>query len=499
MPDPMPLQALITETPAARLAAGRGDRLVHAICYDSRRAQPGSLFVALPGQRTDGRRFIPDALARGVVAVVAETPPERPVDAAWVVVPSARAALADLAAAFYRHPSRALRVVGVTGTDGKTTVTRLAAEILERAGFTTGWLSTVDVKIGPAVRKNRTGHTTPEAPEVQALLAEMRAAGVQVAVVEASSHALAQDRVRGCHFEIGIFTNLAPEHLNFHGSPEAYRAAKGRLFQMPGLRYAVLNADDPASAVFAAQTSAQVRTYGLSRPADLVAEQIELLPDGARFTLRWRDGAAPPMRLETRFPGRFNIANWLAAALAARLLGTSDEALRRAAREVAPPPGRLQPVEAGQPFRVVVDFAHTPQALATALQALRPHTSGRLLVAFGHAGERDPANRPAMGAAAAHYADYFVITTDDPVDEDPAEIARAVAQGAAALGVQEGRDFAIVLDRREAFRHLFALARPGDCVLLAGRGHEEVMPTRGEDVPFDDVEVARELLAADNR
>jgi UDP-N-acetylmuramoyl-L-alanyl-D-glutamate--2,6-diaminopimelate ligase len=325
-------------------------------------------------------------------------------------------------------------------------------------------------------------------------LSEMRDAGTRVAVLEASSHALAQERLRGCEFELGIFTNLAPEHLNFHGGLDAYRDAKARLFQFESLRQAVVNADDLSAPWMTHRSRAEVHTYAVNTPADLRAVDIESRPDGMVFTLYERTRSTR-LRLATRFPGQFNVYNWLAAALAARLLGADDEALVQAAREVAPPPGRMQAIDAGQPFRVVVDFSHTPHALEQALRALRPHVTGRLLAAFGHAGERDAGNRPAMGAVGARFADYFAITTDDPMDELPDEIAASVKEGAIALGKREGTDFAVILDREEAFLHLFERARRGDCVLLAGRGHEDSMPAAGVDLPFNDERVARRLLA----
>lgn len=489
------LAQLLEWTPGARLvgeAAGVGVRHVR---YDSRRVGPGDLFVAVPGLREDGARYIQDAVARGAATIVAEIAPSQPVAVPLVLVPDARAALADLAAARLDHPAQSMCLIGVTGTDGKTTVSRLIAEIMERAGNRVGWITTVDLRIGDRVRKNPFGHTTPPAPELQETLAEMRDAGVQIAVVEASSHALALDRLRACRFAAAVFTNLANEHLNFHGTTEHYREAKGRLFRAPGLRFAVLNADDPASNYFAQITRAQVHTYGLSEASDLRACEVEASASGCRFTAVWR-GADEGIRtpLVTRFAGRFNILNWLAACLTSRLLGASFEVMEQTAREALPPPGRMQQVDVGQPFRVVVDFSHTPQALANALRELRPYTSGRLMAVFGHAGERDPDNRPAMGEVAARYADYFVVTTDDPEYEEPTEIARRVAAGATALGREEGRDFAVVLDRRCAFEHLFRRAQPGDCILLAGRGHEDAMPVRGEDLPFNDAGVAIDLL-----
>lgn len=517
---------LVAETPGARLVQGDAATVVRGLSHDSRRVRPGDLFVAVPGQRVDGRRFVPDALARGAVAVAAEGPVDAPPEVAVVRVAAARPALADLASAFYGHPSRKLTLVGVTGTDGKTTTTQLICAVLEARGLVTGWLTTVDVKIGTERFANPFDHTTPEAPAVQAALARMVAAGVEVAVLETSSHALALDRVRGCAFRLAVFTNLSPEHLNFHGTMERYRADKAKLFRFPTLEVAVLNADDPASEHFARVTPARVVTYALDQEADFRAEEVQLGPDGAAFTIVRRPGPPLPLvggtapghpgatpvapgnppagagaplgparaAVRTRLLGRFNVANWLAASAAAVALGATLEDVVRAAAEQPPVRGRMELVELGQPFRVVVDFCHTPQALATALDALRPETAGRLLLAFGQAGGRDPGNRPAMGRIAAGKADFFVLTADDPLDEDPAGIARAIARGAEAAGAVEGRDFVIELDRRAAIRLLLARARPGDTVLLAGKGHEQRQLIGGARLPWSDAGVAAELL-----
>ncbi|MBI4493413.1 MAG: UDP-N-acetylmuramoyl-L-alanyl-D-glutamate--2,6-diaminopimelate ligase [Chloroflexi bacterium] len=488
------LAELVAEAPGARIVQGEGERLISGIAFDSRTVQPGDLFVAIPGQRHDGRQFVAQAVARGAAAIAAEAPVQQAGAAAVVQVPSARSALADLAAAFFGHPSRHLKLIGVTGTDGKTSTTRLCAELLEAQGLRCGWLTTVDVKVGGEVRPNPFGHTTPEALGVQALLAEMAAVGDECAVLETSSHALALDRVRGCAFDVAVFTNLAPEHLNFHGSMDAYREAKTQLFLTPGLSHAILNADDPSSAWIARATPAPVTTYGLEAPAEYRAEDLALGADGTSFTLRapW---APVGLRLRTHFVGRFNVANWLAAIAATVPLGVAAEAIRRAAERARPPSGRMEEVSCGQPFRVVVDFSHTPQALATALATLRPQTAGRLLVVFGQAGERDPGNRPRMGEIAADQADFFVLTSDDPLFEDPVEIAHQIAVGAAARGKREGVDFAIEPDRRAAIRTVCRLARAGDTVLLAGKGHERRMLVRDRREPWSDQQVAREVLA----
>lgn len=493
------LGALVRATPGARLVTGAATLPISGLTHDSRAVAPGYLFVALPGRRYDGLAFVAEAVRRGAVAVASEQPtPTAPV--AWVAVPHARRALADLAAAWHGWPAERLRLIGVTGTDGKTTTTRLIGTLLEAGGQPCGWYTTAELKVGEATLPNSERHTTPEADRVQAVLAQFVASGARYAVLEASSHALAQERLRACTFDIAVFTNLSPEHLDYHGSLAAYLDAKARLFRMLGEassktapRYAVLNRDDPASETLRAQCPAPVVTYAVAQPADVWAREIAETAEGLRLTVVTGDAAWP---LTTRFLGRHNAANWLAAVAVAWREGVPVEAIQAAAAAATPPPGRLEPVRCGQPFQVYVDYAHTPQALAAALRALRAIATGRVLLAFGHAGGRMAANRPRLGAVAAQLADYFVITSDDAYPEEPAAIAHAVEAGAREAGAQPGRDYVVCLDRREAIRHLLARAAPGDVVLLAGKGHEAFLQLQAVPEPWSDVAVAREILAA---
>jgi UDP-N-acetylmuramoyl-L-alanyl-D-glutamate--2,6-diaminopimelate ligase len=484
---------LVAETDGAELIGGDASTLVSGVTQDTRRLQPGDLFVAIPGLQHDGGQFIAQALARGAAAIAAERlalplgeggSPSTP----FILVHNARRALADLSAAFYGHPSRSLPVVGVTGTDGKTSTTHLLSAILEAHGLRTGWLTTVDTKIGPDLRPNAADHTTPEAPLVQRTLAEMRAANLDVAILETSSHALDLERVRGTRYQVGVFTNLSPEHLNFHGSFEAYRAAKRKLFErLPSDGLAVLNADDPNSGAMREATCARVLTYGLECQADLSAADVRLSPAGTTFVLLPEE-----VPIRTRLVGRFNVSNWLAAYAAGTYFGAAPRDLVQAALDQPPVAGRMNLVEQGQPFAVVVDFAHTPQALAKALGTVRSLVSGRILLAFGLAGGRDFANRPVMGALAAHESDFFAITMDDPGTEDPAAIAEEIAAGARSAGAAH---FTVELDRRAAIRVLFDRAQPGDAVLLAGKGHEQRMVVGDQRRPWNDARVAAEVLA----
>jgi UDP-N-acetylmuramoyl-L-alanyl-D-glutamate--2,6-diaminopimelate ligase len=528
------LRELLQDLPYAKLDSAL-DVAVTGIAYDSRMVKPGELFVALPGFHVDGVTFIPDAVRRGAAAVVTQRPeataPER---TPLIRVPDTRRALADLSAAFYGYPARQLRVVGVTGTDGKTTVTHLASAVMEAMGYRTGFVTTADVKVGERISFNDTQHTTPEPVEMQALLREMVDEGVHYAVLESSSHALALDRLLHCEFDAAVFTNVSPEHLNFHGSMENYARDKARLFALldqgvpKGIeKVAILNADDPHSAQMRSATRARAVWYGLGPDAGgtetrrhegheearrddpdsplprgregqgtshslVTATNVQLLPTGSRFRLVTPAGA---IDVESRLPGRFNVYNWLAASSLALSQGGSLEQIREAMARVDGVPGRMQAVKQGQPFAVVVDFAHTPQGMRTVLGTLRALTPGRLFVLFGMAGERDPSNRPEMGRAVAEVADFALLTTDDPRFEDPMEIAEQVAAGARSAGWREGENYQKIGDREEAIREAFRRARPGDTVLLAGKGHEQRMVIGAELLPWNDAEAARRVLA----
>ncbi len=458
---------MLAHAPGARLLHGTSESLVSGITQDSRQLEPGDLFVAVSGFERDGREFLPRAIERGAAAAVS----------------ASRLELAELAAAFYDHPSSTLPVIGITGTDGKTSTTQLLSAILEAHGLRTGWLTTVNTKIGSEVRPNAVDHTTPEAPVVQRTLAEMRDAGLDVCVLETSSHALELDRVHGVSFKVAVFTNLSPEHINFHGTFEAYRAAKARLFSvLPRDGLAVINADDANVEFFAASTVARVLRFGLAGTADVTASAIALSPRGTTFLVG-------DTTIQSQLIGRFNVANWLAAYGAATYFGATLDDLCRAARQQPPVPGRMNLVDVGQPFAVVIDFAHTPQALERALDSLRDLGAKRVFLVFGLAGGRDAANRPVMGALAAHKADFFAISMDDPGHEDPALIARKIAEGAAPA-----RNFTIELDRRAAIQLLMERAEPGDAVLLAGKGHEQRMVVGDERRPWNDARAAVDVL-----
>ncbi|MHB8441056.1 MAG: UDP-N-acetylmuramoyl-L-alanyl-D-glutamate--2,6-diaminopimelate ligase [Candidatus Tyrphobacter sp.] len=471
------LAALLQRLPGATLAGDARTR-IDAIVVDSRDVRPGSLFVALRGEHADGHDFITQAIDAGAAAVVVERELAAPPTAA-VRVESTRRALSAMAAAFYGDPSQKLAVVGVTGTNGKTTTTRMLAAIANAAGMPCGVIGTIGAEF--AERSWKLAHTTPFPQELHALLAEMADAGARAIAMEVSSHALALERVHDVRFACGVLTNVTRDHLDFHGTQEAYAQAKRRLFALA--RTAALNADD----AFGARWSSELRgavpllTYSLRGEADLVARDVEVRADGSSFML---DGVQVLLAL----PARFNVANALAAIAAARLLGIDDATSAAALRTLVRVPGRMERVGAGD-VDVVVDYAHTPDALEQALCALREIARGRLAVVFGCGGDRDRGKRPEMGAIAARYAARIYVTSDNPRSEDPAAIARDIA-----AGVGE-HPYVLELNRRAAIERAVLEAQPGDTVLVAGKGHEAYQIAGDRVVPFDDVAVAREALA----
>ncbi len=476
---------------------GAADVQVGSLAYDSRAVVPGALFVAVGGFHRDGHDFAADAARRGAVAIVAERALD--VAAPLVVVADTRAALADLAAELYDHPTRRLRVVGVTGTDGKTTTVHLVSHVLEAAGERTGFATTVDFKLAGQTWANETRQSTQEAVEVQEFFAELLVAGGTWGVLEATSHALALRKLRGCDVDIAVFTNLSPEHLDFHGTLQAYLEAKGILFEMLGKsadkgvrKTAVLNADDPHWRYLADRAQgSRVLSYGIDALADV--QGTMLAADARGSTIRI---SAAPDQVELVLPlvGRFNVQNALAAAATGVAAGVPLDAVKTALEHARPVRGRMERVDAGQPFTVIVDYAHTPESLDKVLALLRPLTRGRLLAVFGSAGERDRAKRPRLAEVAARYADLFVITQEDPRLEDPAGILREIEAGAIAAGKRAGADYLVIGDRAEAVREAIRRAGPGDTVLLAGKGHEASIIVGEEKVPWDEAGAARDAL-----
>lgn len=467
------------------------DPLVRGIAQHLDRVRPGSLFVARVGARHDAHSFAAEAVARGAVAVVGTRPAMPDLGVPYVRVQDDRRATSALAAAFHGHPARALAVAGVTGTDGKTTTASLLHHLLQGADEApaASLLSTAAVRFGRVDEAPEAGFTTPEATEVHAHLARARDVGARYAVLEASSHASALQRLADVPFRVMAWTNLTPEHLDLHGTFEAYRDAKVAL--VAGADAAVLNADDPHLGAFAAAARGPVTTYALTVPADLRAVDVAPTPHGLRFTVE-RGGAALPAELP--MAGRYNVANALAALAAAEALGLPlAEGIARL-RDFPGVVGRMQRVQ-DDPFAVVVDFAHTPAALALALAALAPAPGGRRLVLIGAPGERDPRKRPELGALAVTRADVAVFAEDDTRSEDLAAILRTIADGARDAGGVEGSSFHVVPDRRAAIDRVLALARPGDVVLLAGKGHERTLHRPTGTIAWDEAAEARAALA----
>lgn len=495
----MRLSTLLGAMPEATLI-GPADSEVSGIAYDSRSVRPGDLFVALPGVHVDGHRFIAAAMARGAAAVLCRRPPDAATPVPLVVVPDTRAAMADAAATLYGRPSERLTLIGVTGTDGKTTTTFLIHALLQATGHPAGLIGTVSFRIGDHTRENKTRQTTPESPDIQRLLAEMAAARLEYAVVEASSHALVLDRLRGCRFDLGVFTNLTPEHLDFHGNLDHYREAKSRLFRDLGgglhktaLPAAILNRDDPAFGYMREAGAAPVISYGLHPESEVRALDVEVSAAGIRFTAVTPAGAVD---VSSPMTGRFNVHNLLAALAVAVARGIDLDAVAGAFAAMPGVPGRMRRVDAGQPFMLVVDYAHTPHSLAKVLDELRALTEGRLIAVFGAAGERDRSKRPLMGRAAAERCDMVILTDEDPRLEDRLAIIEEIAAGARAFGARDGVRLLAHPDRRDAIDAAVRLARPGDTVLLAGKGHESCIIVGNDRLPWDEEAEARAAIAA---
>ena len=515
-----PLVGLVDRLAAAgrlrgEVAPAARERAVHGIAYDSRRVVPGSVFVAVPGAHVDGHAFVARAVAAGAVAVVVEHDVDDAKPAIQLVVDRSQLALAVVAAWWYDDPGRGLGVIGVTGTDGKTTTAAMAVAALEAAGIRTGLVSTAEQKIG-GQRAGTTAHvTTPEAPELQRALRAMVLGGDAAAVIESTSHGLALERVGEIPYDVAILTNLTHEHLELHGTFEAYRAAKRSLFDRLAVgaggspkpaslpagrrwpRGGIVNLDDPSAGIFGAATraaGATLLTYGTGAGAAVRATVIEETPGRIRAAV-----VTPRGTLDVTLPlvGRFNVHNALAVIALGELLGVDAEAVCRGLGGFAGVTGRMERIDRGQPFLVVVDYAHTPASLATALDALAPLAGpgGGLVAVFGSAGERDVTKRALQGRVAGERCRLVIATDEDPRGEDPIAILEQIAVGAEATGRRRGEDLLLIADREAAIRTAFARARPGDVVLLAGKGHERGILYADHELAWDERAVAERLLA----
>ena len=469
------------------------DRQVAAVAFDSRRVVPAAIFVALKGIKADGARFAEQAVTRGALAVVSEAQQPAGVVVPWVVVRDARLALALLADRFFDHPSGRMPVIGITGTNGKTTTAYLLAAMLDQAGLSAGMLGTVAYRIGGEDRE--ASRTTPEAPDVQQLLSDMLRHGNRSAVMEVSSHALSLKRVDGTQFAAAIFSNLTRDHLDFHEDMEAYFAAKRRLFEMlPGDAPAAINLDDPKG-VALIEISRRPVTYAITVPADVRPGPVEVTLAGLRFDVTTPQGV---VHIQSKLVGRPNVYNILAATTAAVSLGVPIGAIERGVAGLAGVPGRFEVVSGpGDDITAVVDYAHTDDALRNLLETARPLTARRLVTVFGCGGDRDRSKRPLMGMVAARLSDAVVITSDNPRTEDPERIIEEIARGIPAGSQSSPRTPIVVsmVDRADAIDRAMAMAEPGDIVLIAGKGHEKYQQVGDRVLPFDDGEVARGGLA----
>jgi len=477
------------------------DVLVTGVTYDSRQLQSGFIFVAYQGYSVDGHRYIPQAIERGAIAVVG-TEDLHDVAVPYIRVQDSRAALAALAAAFYDYPAHQMTVIGITGTDGKTTTANLIYHILLAAGLPAGMISTVNAVIGKEVLDTGFHVTTPEAPEVQRYLSRMRAAGLTHVVLESTSHGLEQHRVSGCGFDIGVLTNITDEHVDFHGSYEAYRSAKARLFTMLAQtpekvcgnpRLAVLNRDDSSYAYLSQVAAVRQLSYGFDEQADLRAVDVRYESDGLHFTAQ---GLGFAQEVRTCLLGAYNVSNCLAAIVATVAgLGLDPATAARGIAGLPGVPGRMERMAMGQDFLAVVDFAHTPNALRAALTAARQMVSGRVIAVFGSAGLRDREKRFLMAETAAGLADMSILTAEDPRSESLDEILAAMAKGAEKGGGVEGETFLRVPDRGEALRKAVEMAQPGDMVIACGKGHEQSMCFGEIEYAWDDRTALRAALA----
>jgi UDP-N-acetylmuramoyl-L-alanyl-D-glutamate--2,6-diaminopimelate ligase len=489
-------------------SAALADIRVTSVTNDSRAVEPGSLFVAIAGEHADGHDFAAEAVNRGASALIVERPlPE--VTAAQIVVDAARPVLASAAAWWFGDPSHRLTVVGITGTDGKTTTAYLAVAALEAAGRRAGMIGTIATRVGGRTEAHEAHATTPEAPELQATLRAMVDAGDDIAVLETTSHGLALDRVASVAYDVAILTNLTHEHLELHGTWEAYRDAKLSLFDRlraarnvekrhPVPATAIVNLDDPSAGVFigtARGAGARVLTYGTEAAADIRATRIT--EDAGTLTADI-EGPAGAATLELQLAGRFNVHNALAVVALGEVLGLDPAHVRAGLASVEGVPGRMERLDVGQPFGVIVDFAHSPASLQTVLDLLAPAAAARgggLIAVFGSAGERDTAKRPQMGRIAGERARLVVVTDEDPRSEDREAILDEIARGAEAAGKRRGQDLQLIADRRTAIATAFEAARPGDIVLLAGKGHERSIIGPDGEQPWDERATALDLLA----
>jgi UDP-N-acetylmuramoyl-L-alanyl-D-glutamate--2,6-diaminopimelate ligase len=485
--------AEIIKTVKPLTVEGSLDQEITGITYDSRRVMPGNMFVAFRGERTDGHRFVEAAIDRGAAAVVMERDTGYSPRATRIKVSDARRSMAQVSAQFYHHPSHSLKVVGITGTNGKTTTAFMVRAIMETAGFPCGLLGTVQYQIGqrviPAAR------TTPESVEIQEMMSEMLGAGCGGVSMEVSSHALDQSRVAEVDFDVAVFTNLSQDHLDYHRTMKNYFESKLKLFSALGTGRktgrAVVNADDAYGHELTQRLGGDdaVLSYGVSSGATIRADDVRVSAEGSYFVAHTPQGSLP---MSLPLIGRYNVSNALAAVGACLVLGIDLGTIEAALAEFCPVPGRLEAVPVGEEFQVFVDYAHTAEALRNVLVTVGELTRGRLIVVFGCGGDRDKGKRKAMGQEACALADFSIVTSDNPRAEDPREILRQIEEGFPASARSH---YQIIEDRREAIERALDIARPGDAVLIAGKGHETYQEFANTAVPFNDRQVVENYFS----
>lgn len=476
----MKLTELARSIPAGASVSAEAE--VTGLVCDSRKVKKGDLYFCLPGLRVDGHNFAKAAADAGAAALVVER--KLPVDLPQVLVEDARGAMSYMAQCFYGYPAREMHGVGITGTKGKTTTSFLVRAIARHAGHKVGLMGTVCTYIGE--EEEPASLTTPDPIDVQSLLRRMKDAGCDFYVMEVSAHALDLRKLVGMKFDQGIFTNFSQDHLDYFGTMETYRRAKEKFFDPFYIGHAVVNADDEAGKYMLGRVPAT--TYGVSVPADAYANEIEILESGVSYRLHWKDVVLP---LHLHISGIFNVYNSMAAAVACLEMGISPEDVKAGLESVTVVPGRIEPLPTHTPYRVILDYAHSPASLESILKTIRQFTRGRLICVFGCGGGRDKEKRPIMGEISGRLADFSVLTSDNPRLEDPMDILRAIEEGIK----RTTGPYVVIENRREAIRYAMQMGQPGDMIVLAGKGHETYQDIGGQKHPFDEKVVVREILA----
>ncbi len=477
--------SMLAQVPYVLGTQGNLETRIRALCSNSREKTEDALFFCIPGARFDAHDYAPQAIANGCVALVVDHYLD--VDAPQVLVSNVRAAMSHMAAAFYGFPAREMRLVGVTGTKGKTTTTYMIKSILERAGLMVGLIGTTGNMIGQT--RIESNYTTPDPIDLQRDLRQMADAGVQIVVMEVSAHAIDMHRLDGLVFEVGAYTNLSQDHLDYFGTMESYFECKKRFFTSGMVRNAVLNVDEDTSVKVLQDLTIPHMTFGIAAAADMFARDIEITEEGVSFELKLQGMHMLPIQL--RMTGMFNVYNAIAAASCAMVLGIPEEEIHQGLEEIQNVPGRIEMLPTQTPYKVILDYAHAPDALDNILRTCRSFTRGRLIALFGCGGDRDKGKRPVMGQIGGTLADLCILTSDNPRNEDPMDILAQIETG---IRETEG-EYVVIENRREAIRHALEIGAPGDVIVLCGKGHETYQETRGVKSPFDEKVVVAELLA----